>query len=105
MVTITKYKDCTVIDLLTKMIEFETYFYNGKELLNTIPDLKECTDFRDNGSNGELLIYKDNQIIYSCTYTEIGTKQNKKEVWNKIIETVYDKTGCLYKISAYDLEI
>lgn len=103
MATITKYKDCTIIDLSTNIEQFETYFYNGKELLNTIPDLKECSYFIDKGNNAELLIYKNNQIVYSCTYTEIGTKENRKTKWNKIIETVYSKSGCLYKINAYDI--
>jgi len=104
MLHITKGNGFTAFDWSEKMQDFVNTFYNGNELLETIPEMKECTTFEDHGHGRELLIYKDETIIYSCMYDEIGINKQKngKCTWIKIIKNVYSRKGCHYEINPWE---
>ena len=79
----------TVISYTRPMSEFQTFFANGTEALEKVPAMKDCTDFWPKGTNAELLIYNDRQIVYSCCYTEAYGML--------FITSVWGKNGCEYE--------
>jgi len=105
MLYITKRKGFISYRWSEKMDDFENYFYNGKEILQRLPELKQMETFVDKGSNEELLIYKKEKYFYSCCYEKIGINYNKTddkcERWVKVITHIYGNKGLLYEINPY----
>jgi len=78
----------TIISLSQNMKVFKNSFVNSLEI-EAIIDLDECTDYRDQGSNAELLIYNERQIIYSCCYNEYYDRKFITHIYNRNAELVY----------------
>ena len=73
------------------MEKFNEYFYNGKEISETV-DLTGCVEFGTNNGR-EILIYDieegQKHIRYSCSYAEIYKQPVITHVFNKA-ENVYE---------------
>jgi len=78
----------TVINLSSKIEDFKKDFKNHNEVEKAI-NLNECTDYRMQGTNAEMLIYNGRQIMYSCCYDWYKGKNYITDIYNRNAELVY----------------
>lgn len=78
----------TIISLTKSIENFKKDFRNHKEVSEKI-DLTECTDYRMQGSNAEMLIYNNRLIMYSCCYNTYKNKNYITHIYNRNAELVY----------------
>jgi hypothetical protein len=72
----------TVITFTKPMGEFSLFFANGAHVSN-VCGFSGCTEFWPKGNNSECLIYKDNQIVFSCCYSTAYNLNFITSVWTK----------------------
>lgn len=76
----------TVISLSSKTNKLKEDFSNYKDF-ESLLDLKNCTHYTL-PQEGELSIYSNRSLLYSCCYTEYKNK--------KFVTKIYSKKGILY---------
>ena len=72
----------TIISLSSPITEASTAIKNFDEVKPSLAELENCTDFRFY-SNHEILVYRDRQIMYSCSFIEYKGNVHITHVYNK----------------------